>query len=187
MRIWLIALFSALLVSCSNVDNPTTYTIKAGSHEADNRSLRTVKGDVISFQFMFDSSAIYQTRLPENQYDINKLYGFREGANPLDNSNSARLGWNWKTGGTKIPIYPYVHCGGKNFGALDPEPIDSVEIGVYHKASITTSGNRYIFVVNGKQRLVERCTDAKARYLLYPYFGGQEPAPHNIKIWINRL
>ena len=49
----------------------------------------------MSFKVKFESSAIYQTADPVNQYDIDKLFGFSEGYN--HHLNSARLGWAWHT------------------------------------------------------------------------------------------
>jgi len=48
------------------------------------------------------------------------------------------------------------------------------------------SGKSYIFTLNGKATTMTRsATTAKgAGYQLYPYFGGDVVAPHEVKIWI---
>ena len=32
----------------------------------------------IEFKFMLDESAIYETEIPENQHDVNKIYGMSD-------------------------------------------------------------------------------------------------------------
>jgi len=47
----------------------------------------------MKFLVKFDSSAIYQTEFSENQYAVNKLWGFSEGTD--NHYNSARIGCSW--------------------------------------------------------------------------------------------
>src|SRR5690606_41284654 len=54
-----------------------------------------------------DSSCVYKNPHPENQDDINKLYGFSD-CTSLHHANSARFGWNWKDGALRIHAYCYV-------------------------------------------------------------------------------
>jgi len=74
--------------------NFINYTIKQGKQFCDQTTLSSVEYAELKFLVKFDSSAIYTTTDPENQYDINKLYGFSD-----NNSNhqefSARFGWRW--------------------------------------------------------------------------------------------
>src|SRR5437762_8581737 len=55
------------------------YTIRKGQHYCDQSTFKLVKLSQMNFIAKFDNSAIYQTINPDNQYDINKLYGFSEG------------------------------------------------------------------------------------------------------------
>ena len=57
----------------------TTYIIRKGQHYSDKRPLKSVSTTEMKFFARFDQSAIYQTTIPVNQYDINKLWGFSEG------------------------------------------------------------------------------------------------------------
>jgi hypothetical protein len=66
---------------------------------------------ILSGQFIarFDSSAIYRSLASENQYDINKLYGFSDNAD-MHHQFSARFGWSWTEG--KLWLYGYVYNDG---------------------------------------------------------------------------
>ena len=91
----------------------------------------------MSFVVKFDNSAIYQTVIAENQYDINKLWGFSEG---FDHQyNSARIGWAWNDGALRLYAYSY------NRGVRQSQEITSVPIGSDITCSIKLSGSSYIF------------------------------------------
>mgnify|MGYP000486176078 CR=1 FL=1 len=51
----------------------------------------------------------------------------------------------------------------------------------------TVATGKYIFDVNGKKVETKRSCNIEEYYLLYPYFGGDETAPHRIKIKIAYL
>ena len=160
----------------------TTYTIRAGQHYCDQNSFKSVsvKGSM-SFVVKFDNSAIYQTVIAENQYDINKLWGFSEG---FDHQyNSARIGWAWNDGALRLYAYSY------NRGVRQSQEITSVPIGSDITCSIKLSGSSYIFTVNDISVTQARgvSTTTASGYQLYPYFGGDETAPHTIKILLRSL
>jgi hypothetical protein len=50
-------------------------------------------------------------------------------------------------------------------------------------------GNKYVFTVNGNPVNIPRSstTTTGRGYKLYPYFGGDELAPHNVTIKIKEL
>lgn len=76
----------------------TQYTIPAGSHYCNGNAYKAVETTMQSFTVRFDSSAIYQSADPVNQYDINKLWGFSDN-NGDHHAFSARFGWRWSEGG----------------------------------------------------------------------------------------
>lgn len=158
-----------------------TYTIAAGGHSSDKSGLKFVKTSEMKFVVKFDSSAIYQTVDSLNQYDINKLYGFSEGSN--NQYNSARIGWSWYN--NALHLYGYVY----NKGVRSYQKITSVDIGQEHMCSIKVSEFSYIFTVNGISVTLGRdlSTSTARRYQQYPYFGGNEVAPHKITIQIKHL
>ncbi len=159
----------------------TTYFIPAGSHYCTISTLKSVKTSEMKFAVKFDSSAIYTTKDPLNQSDINKLYGFSEGFN--NQYNSARFGWSWYN--KKLNIFAYVY----KRGVRAQKRITSVAIGREHTFSIKVSGASYIFTINGISATMARglSTATASGYQQYPYFGGDEVAPHNVTILIRNL
>jgi hypothetical protein len=157
----------------------TQYTIKSGQHYVSNNNYKPIEIDELKFAVRFDSSAIYQTVAPVNQYDINKLYGFSDN-NTDHHQYSARFGWAWNKGALRL--YAYVYNGGK----VTSKELGPIAIGTEVVCSIKVKGNTYIFRWNDKEIVMPRhSTIPKAKgYLLYPYFGGDETAPHDVNVWI---
>jgi hypothetical protein len=135
----------------------------------------------MKFMTKFDNSAIYQTVDPGNQYDINKLWGFSEGFN--HQYNSARIGWSWNDGALRLYAYAYVN------GVRHSQEISAVDIGADISCSIKIAGNSYIFTVNTASVILPRAlsTSQASGYQLYPYFGGDETAPHLVTILLRTL
>lgn len=159
----------------------STYIIQKGAHYSDQNPLKPITTAEMKFMVKFDSSAIYQTILPENQYAINKLWGFSEG---IDNHyNSARIGWSWTDNALRLYGYVYVH------GELHFQEITSATIGTEIACSIKPEGNRYLLAANGIVVSLPRGPSSleASGYQQYPYFGGNEVAPHAITILIKSL
>ncbi len=158
------------------------YTIPQGQHYATQNAYQAVEYDELKFTVKFDSSAVYQTTDPVNQEDINKLYGFSD--NNADHQQfSARFGWNWAR--NALRLYAYIY----NNGERASQEITSIQIGNDYTCSIKVSTDHYIFSVNNSTIEMPRSsTTAEAvGYKLFPYFGGDETAPHEIDIWIKEL
>jgi hypothetical protein len=158
-----------------------TYIIKKGAHYCSPNPLTFTSQSQISFKAVFDSSCIYRTVDPANQNDINKLYGFSD-CNTQHLENSARIGWRWSK--DSLRIFGFVH----NNSQMLYKEITTVKIDSVIKCSIICLDTQYKFKVNGKILLLPRhCSGTYSRYMLYPYFGGDEVAPHEIKIRITQL
>jgi hypothetical protein len=157
------------------------FTIRKGQHYCDQNSLKSVKTAEMKFMVKFDNSAIYQTAIPENQYDINKLWGFTEGIN--NQYNSARIGWSWNQ--DALRLYGYVHAN----GVRHYQEITTVAVGTDITCSIKLAGKTYLFTVNGVSIRLPRglSTEQASGFQQYPYFGGDETAPHLITIMIKSL
>ena len=157
------------------------YLIRSGEHYTDLRPIKPVSVTEMNFFAKFNQSAIYQNTNPENQDDINKLWGFSEGYN--NQFNSARIGWGYSDGA--IRLYGYVH----NKGIRYSQEITSVLPDEEVYCSIKISGGNYIFSAKGINVTLPRgTTDSVARgFQQYPYFGGDETAPHDIVIFIKQL
>lgn len=158
------------------------YTIKAGAHNSSETAYKPLEIATMKFAVKFDSSAIYQAKNPANQEDINKLYGFSD--NGMDHHQfSARIGWVWSR--QALRLYAYVYNNGMR---VDKE-ITTIPLGQEIACSIKTTATHYIFSVgDATEQLPRMSTSALAKgYQLYPYFGGDELAPHEVTIWIKDL
>ena len=158
------------------------YTIQKGSQYCDGNKVKQIELTELKFVVKFDSTAVYKTSLPENQYDINKLFGFSDN-NTDHHQYSARFGWRWSDNALRLFVYIY------NAGAVTSKEVTPVAIGAEIHCSIKVSPKHYVFTVNEVTMQMPRlATTEKARgYQLYPYFGGDEVAPHQINIWIKTL
>lgn len=163
------------LSSCKGVK---TYIIKKGQHESGTHVAVVLK-DQIKFQTIFDDSAIYATQNPENQADINKLYGFSD-CDSAHHDNSARFGWRWLNSQLEIHAYTYVD------GVRASQFIKNVNLNQTHHYQLNITADRYEFILDETTVTMPRgcSTFSIAKYKLYPYFGGDEVAPHDIKIII---
>lgn len=159
----------------------THYNIATGQHYCDKTSIKPVTISQMIFKVKFDSTAIYTTVDPLNQYDINKLYGFTEGQDP--HVNSARIGWAYNEG--KLRLYAYAY---NNQQRLSQE-ISAVNIGEIINCAIKFDSHNYTFIVADRQVKLSRSpTGFTAQgYQLFPYFGGDEAAPHPIRICIKDM
>jgi len=185
----LIAALGLLITACSTEKEETEpidsegyriYTIKAGEQECDN-VYKNIKTTVMHFSVKFDSSAVYTTKLPENQYDINKLYGLAD-CNTAHHQNSARMGWCWLKNQLEIHAYSY-----KN-GERSSKFITAIPIGKPADMTIEMRDTTYLFTVNKVSvELPRACNGLGEGYKLYPYFGGDEMAPHDIFVKVKDL
>lgn len=193
MKSILILFAAALCLSGCNkmaeaiIDKSTTeagskfqaYTIRAGQHYCEGNHYRNISTSAQKFTVRFDSSAIYRTADPQNQSDINKLFGFSDN-NAAHHQYSARFGWRWSNQALRLFAYVY------NDGVVSSQELTTVSFNTDIHCTIKVSGNKYEFLVNESIFEMSRKaeTDKAVGYQLYPYFGGDETAPHDITIRI---
>jgi hypothetical protein len=160
----------------------TEHFIAKGGHYSDKNPYKAISVSEMKFTVKFDNSAIYQTVDTNNQRDINKLYGFSDN-NQEHHTNSARIGWRWYN--NELQLYAYIY----NNTIESDKFITAVPLNQELSCSIKTDGNLYIFTVDSKQVTMPRysTTSQAVGYQLYPYFGGDEVAPHDITIRIKDL
>lgn len=170
----------------STVTTPTSkkvvYNIFKGQQFCDKNSYTSTNLTKLKFKVLFDNSAIYQTTNPTNQADINKLYGFSDNNVP-HHEFSARFGWRWFN--NQLEIFTYVY----NNGTVSYKKVGNATIGKTELYTIEIVDGSYVFSFEDQvQTMYRASTTATAiGYKLYPYFGGDETAPHNIKIEIEEL
>ncbi len=180
-------MFLALFACSETIEiDPITgfevFTMRQGSHSSIVRR-EVFDGNGIAFKVIFDQSAIYTAVDEQNQADIHKLLGF---SNCLKHhqSESARIGWRWFNDELQLLAYVYTDAD-LTFQLLGSIPFDQ-EINL--RIDIESDG--YRFTGDGMTetfvaRDAEGC-EAGENYWLWPYFGGDETAPHDIVVKIER-
>lgn len=175
--LFLLLLFSICINGCYDETTEVwnTYTIQKGEHYSRGRFPGTVHGNRIRFDAVFSSGTL-QSNISG---DLNKLYGFID-ANSSVHRNSARFAW--VSDGVRINVYSYLYRDGvrtfKKIGETMPEQRHSYEIIAKH--------NRYIFKFDTVTHTFNRfhILEHGARFRLFPYFGGNLPAPNTMQIRI---
>ena len=166
-------------IGCKKIDDDgyQIYTIKEGKHRS-TFNYNTSRSQSFTWSIIFDSSAIYTTDDPDNQYDINKLIGWSDcSENHMD--YSIRFGWRWLNDSLEIHWFRHQH---ENF---EFDKIKSISLCKPHEYRLDFTDTEYLLCVDGTCVDLERtCPNTYKKYQLYPYFGGQETAPHDIKIRI---
>lgn len=182
--IQLVLICSLALFSCTeDIGLPfRTFVIPEGEHYS-TYAIESMQSTSLNFKVLFDSTAIYQTIDPIQQFSTNKLLGFAD-CNSHHHENSARFGWQWVKNELQIIAYNYVNS------QRQEEFVGVVDIGVISNYRIEITDDHYIFTLDDyPQVIMERGNNCNVGvyYMLFPYFGGQEVAPHDITIKIRTL
>jgi hypothetical protein len=173
--------------------NNNIVTIKKGTH-APLRFPKFVKReDPLRFRVMFTPSCRY-TLDNGDQNDVNKLFGI--GYYPWHRVNSVRFGWRYDPKVDMIEILCYFRAKGK----IKFFPMCFVKCDHWYQMEIyrTEFGlETYKFTIDGgnipghgqyyftKSFLFR--PSPRFGYLLRPYFGGNQTAPHDMTIHMERL
>ncbi len=162
--------------------NKKTYSIKKGKH-------RSVYGfklhsgiKEMKFSVKFSPSCWYEPI--DWEHDYNKLVGWSYGRH---HRNSVRIAWRSHKDSKNVELATYVYCKGKRSVA---KPIlvplnKTVNLSFSYNESnglvtlVDESGNKSAFQAKGLK--------PKMGYYLFPYFGGNNPAPQNMQIELNLL
>jgi hypothetical protein len=159
------------------------YVIPKGDQSATNNPVTAVDVREWRFQVYFDSSAIY-TIPGADQYDINKLSGFADNKS-LHTAYSARFGWRWSD--SRLRLFGFVH----NAGEIQFKEISAIDIGKIYTCKIRVKEEQYIFTIEELTKTIAlpraATTPTAEGYMLYPYFGGNQVAPHEMRIWVKYL
>jgi len=155
------------------------FKIKKGNHHSGFYPNIHLGLSSISYEVLFTESCLYKFN-DIDDYDVNKLFGISFG---LHHKNSARFGWN--VDGSKIKIFAYCYkLGVRYIRDIASLPIDKIHIfqinvyKAYYEFKITDfDGN-----VLGWTNITKAQGTKKWGYKLFPYFGGNKPAPQDITI-----
>ena len=176
-----ILLFLIIFSSCTkkDINNFWIFKIKEGKHRSTTK-VKTTKKDNVHFEILLTESCKYQTLNFDNQWDVNKIFGFSDGDG--HKNNSARIGWRYVKNELKLMAYTRYN------GDFYFKNICVVEPGVYYECRINCLPDKYEFIVHNDTVYMDRYwIYSNRRYFLWPYFGGDEVAPHDITIKVKLL
>jgi hypothetical protein len=172
------------VTACEDRLIPTrTFIIRKGAHFSSTRVSESLQSDVLEFYASFDETAIYDLGDQALQSSKNKLLGFSD-CNSLHHENSARFAWQWFN--NRLEIYAYCYVNGDRI----EQYIGTVGIGEKNKYAIRLMPDHYEFRLNDQDVVkIDRANTCNTGfyYMLWPYFGGAIPAPHDIVIVIQRI
>jgi hypothetical protein len=190
--LWLLASLFILGVfsSCSKQKyQGNWYTIKQGNHYSDGKIDklygRDNKKSKWIFEVEFEDNALYKDidlANSANFLDVNKLIGYSD-CGRWHSENSYRIGW--RSNDSTIELLAYI----RENSQFRFHTITTVLPNELITISIDYLDDKYIACINNICDTTERtCSDWSGRkYSLFPFFGGQETAPHDIRIWIKLL
>lgn len=155
------------------------FEIKKGAHRSC-AAIRYTESKSIEFEATFDDTFEYKTDDPQNQEDVNKLFGISDGFSHI--RNSARIGWRCLDG--RLEILAYTHFD----GVFEFQKICDAKPGESILCRIDLADGGYAFSAGGKTICMRRHPKKSGmNYYLWPYFGGDEAAPRSISIKIRPL
>ena len=166
------------------------YRIKEGQHNSvrvgglPGDKIGTMKSEVMNFTARFNETVRYDLG-NKNQEDINKLMGFSD-CNSLHHDNSVRFGWRYNATTDVVEIFSYAYVN----GVVGYNHLTDVAINETAHYQITMTDDAFVLRVNGDLNFeVSRgaSCDKGLYYKLFPYFGGNETAPHDISIFIKEI
>lgn len=163
-----------MLLSCTKIEKgiENTYTIKQGNYKIENRKLSRVNSDHLWFHFTFTENHKYLSEIPDdqNRLDINKLYGL---TSSKIHENSCRIGWReFNNGNFEVLGYWYLD------GVRKWKHLYEAEVGELLEMEVTNFGD-YRFYCNGEQFIIP-AKEFNKSYRAWPFFGGQNAAPHDM-------
>jgi hypothetical protein len=143
----------------------------------------------------FDASCAYDSA-PYNSEDVNKLFGLSFGLRGV-HWNSARFGWRWSNSDQCIELLAYCYKHGKRNQdeQLRFPVVAQVKPGEKVALEIVYESDGYTFCVHTEHGGYIGCTSVTAgvpadlpHYGLTHglYFGGSQPAPHDMRLQIDR-
>lgn len=166
------------------------YVIEEGDHFSNHGfHIGLTFKNRIRFKAKFDSSCVYDLKDKhgyDHNYDINKLFGFSTTYN--HHNQSGRVGWRCLDNKT-IQLVTYTY---NNHHRLPESILGTVNVGDEFECSIEDIETDYIYTLkyNGETvvtRTPKQPDKVLFKYLLWPYFGGNNPAPHKMTIYIERM
>lgn len=158
------------------------YIIKAGEHFSAHPIKPYLGKTSFTVTVNFDESCRYNLDSID-QLDVNKLFGISFGNHE---DNSIRLGWAYNLDTLKMDIFTYTY----EDGARKINKIGScnLSVDIVIKLKLDFSGGTYqttsLISIPEEQVFTYKYPALRMGYYLYPYFGGNNPAPHDMIIYM---
>lgn len=154
-----------------------TFLIKKGNHRSSGPTFGLSFGSSFTKEFSFDSSCLYKIDT-EDRFDINKLFGVSTSSH--HHTQSARVGWRCIDSAT-IELLTYCYDKGKR---LKEQHLGTVKPNEKFIVSLKIKSDSFDFRFNNDDLIRHTITTKPwlLKYFLFPYFGGNLTAPHNITI-----
>ena len=162
------------------------FKIKKGKHYSSAvwtpRIVRRCVRDEVKW-LKFDANIINARYGLGNDNDqINKLFGYSLSLFESHHKNSIRIGWTFNPTTDKVDFYAYYYDGGLRF----VEYLGNQEVDKYDNCSVsvemcTTSG-QHIVMFNDEVFAFNLLSKPSGKFgwILNPYFGGTQAAPHEL-------
>ena len=180
-KMFLLLTATVFLFGCEETADLTrTFVVQQGEHYASPRLVQSLQSNTLNFKATFDESAIYYFEETGFQDSKNKLLGFSD-CNSLHHENSARFAWQWYK--EQLEIYAYCYVDGVRVEKF----IGQISINHENRYQLKVTSSYYVFTLNDQEPVyISRGTtcDKGVYYMLWPYFGGTLPAPHDVSVAI---
>lgn len=171
-----------LFIACEEeAELSRTFIVREGEHYASPRMVQSLQSNTLTFRAKFNETAVYHFDDKSFQDSKNKLLGFSD-CNSLHHDNSARFAWQWFNNRLEIFAYCYVN------GERKEKFIGTVNLHEENRYQLKVTEDSYVFQLNSQEEVrISRgnSCDKGIYYMLWPYFGGSTPAPHDVTISIN--
>jgi len=166
-----------------------TYFIKKGKHSSGFHFGITFSKK-IAFDCKFDKSCLYGNIGDNDNYDINKLFGFS--TTWYHHKQSGRVGWRCLDG-ENIELLTYSYNDGKRDNR-ESDVLGVVKADEWFRCTIEDLEDCYKYTFQkSTMKNMSIKYDAKQKdwflfhYKLFFYFGGSKKCPHDMKITILEL
>ncbi len=138
-----------------------------------------------SYKIKFDEGCLYDFNTTDN-YDINKLIGVS--TSYFHHVQSARIGWRC-IDGENIQILPYCYDNKKRINEFEDFVLGTVKPNELFECSIIIEDNSFTLTFNHSKQIILPKTNNSwsLKYLLFPFFGGNNTAPKKMSIWIENI
>lgn len=159
------------------------YTIKKGNHYSNFNLPKLIFSDTLKFKCSFDKNCLYEF-INKDSGDLSKLVGLSD--NYIHMKDSIRIGWRNMDNSNVIELHVFAHVDSKMISTY----LCSVEPNTEFIGSILIYENVYMVDVTYKNTTYSKTIARTSkfpniRYMLKPYFGGDNTAPHDMTINID--